>query len=74
MASIIVMTGAQKGNYYPLGHRTNVVDRDEGLLIQILDEHVSRKHMHDRFRQRQGAVLRARYEEQTRRIYQRQQN
>ena len=45
MASIIVMTGAQKGNYYPLGHRTNVVGRDEGLLIQILDEHVSRKHM-----------------------------
>ena len=45
MASIIVMTGAQKGNYYPFGHRTNVVERDEGLLIQILDEHVSRKHM-----------------------------
>jgi len=45
MASIIVMTGTQKGNYYPLGHRTNVVGRDEGLLIQILDEHVSRKHM-----------------------------
>ena len=49
MASIIVMTGAQKGNYYPLGHRTNVVGRDEGLLIQILDEHVSRKHMKIRF-------------------------
>ena len=42
MASIIVMTGAQKGNYYPLGHRTNVAGRDEGLLIQILDEHISR--------------------------------
>ena len=49
MASIIVMTGTQKGNYYPLGHRTNVVGRDEGLLIQILDEHVSRKHMQIRF-------------------------
>ena len=49
MASIIVMTGAQKGNYYPLGHRTNVVGRDEGLLIQILDEHVSRKHLQIRF-------------------------
>ncbi len=45
MASIIVMTGTQKGHYYPLGHRTNVVGRDEGLLIQILDEHISRKHM-----------------------------
>jgi len=45
MASIIVMSGTQKGNYYPLGHRTNVIGRDEALLIQILDEHVSRKHM-----------------------------
>jgi len=49
MASIIVMTGEQKGNYYPLGHRTNVIGRDEALLIQILDEHVSRKHMKIRF-------------------------
>ncbi|MHC4555967.1 MAG: FHA domain-containing protein [Planctomycetota bacterium] len=49
MASIIVMTGTQKGNYYPLGLRTNVIGRDEGLLIQIIDEHVSRKHMQIRF-------------------------
>lgn len=49
MASIIVATGPQKGNYYPLGHRTNVIGRDEALLIQILDEHVSRKHMQIRF-------------------------
>ena len=49
MASIIVMTGTQKGNYYPLGHRTSVIGRDEGLLIQILDEHISRKHMQIRF-------------------------
>ena len=49
MASIIVMTGAQKGDYYPLGHRTNVIGRDEALPIQILDEHVSRKHMKIRF-------------------------
>jgi pSer/pThr/pTyr-binding forkhead associated (FHA) protein len=49
MASIIVMTGTQKGNHYPLGLRTNVIGRDEGLLIQIIDEHVSRKHMQIRF-------------------------
>jgi len=49
MASIIVATGKQKGDYYPLGHRTNVVGRDEALPIQILDEHVSRKHMQIRF-------------------------
>ena len=49
MASIIVATGNQKGDYYPLGHRTNVVGRDEALPIQILDEHASRKHMQIRF-------------------------
>ena len=45
MASIIVMTGEQKGDYYPLGQRTNVIGRAENLPIQILDERVSRKHM-----------------------------
>ena len=49
MASIIVMSGAQKGDYYPLGRRTNVIGRDEAVPIQILDEHVSRKHMQIRF-------------------------
>ena len=49
MASIIVMSGAQKGDYYPLGRRTNVVGRDEGAPIQILDEHISRKHVQIRF-------------------------
>ncbi len=54
MASIIVMTGTQKGNYYPLGHRTSVIGRDEGLLIQIIDEHVSRKHLQIRFDKDEG--------------------
>ncbi|MHC4119226.1 MAG: FHA domain-containing protein [Planctomycetota bacterium] len=49
MASIIVMSGDQKGDYYPLGRRTNVIGRDEGAPIQILDEHISRKHMQIRF-------------------------
>ena len=49
MASIIIMTGQQKGDYYPLGRRTNVIGRDEALLIQVLDKHVSRKHMQIRF-------------------------
>jgi len=49
MASIIVATGPQKGDYYPLGHRTNVIGRDEALPIQVLDEHVSRKHLQIRF-------------------------
>lgn len=54
MASIIVMSGAQKGDYYPLGHRTNVVGRDEAVPIQILDEHISRKHMQIRFDKDKG--------------------
>lgn len=54
MASIIIMTGAQKGDYYPLGRRTNVVGRDEALPIQILDEHVSRKHLQIRFDKDKG--------------------
>jgi pSer/pThr/pTyr-binding forkhead associated (FHA) protein len=43
------MSGDQKGDYYPLGRRTNVIGRDEGAPIQILDEHISRKHMQIRF-------------------------
>jgi pSer/pThr/pTyr-binding forkhead associated (FHA) protein len=54
MASIIVMSGKQKGDYYPLGHRTNVLGRDEAVPIQILDEHVSRKHMQICFDQSKG--------------------
>ncbi len=45
MASLIVMNGPQKNDYYPLGRRTNVIGRNEALMIQILDERVSRKHL-----------------------------
>jgi pSer/pThr/pTyr-binding forkhead associated (FHA) protein len=49
MASIIMMTGTQKGEYYPLGRRTNVIGRDEALIIQMLGEGISRKHLRIRF-------------------------
>jgi pSer/pThr/pTyr-binding forkhead associated (FHA) protein len=49
MASVIVTNGKQEGDYYPLGHRTNVIGRDEALPIQILDHMVSRKHLQIRF-------------------------
>lgn len=49
MASILVVTGPNQGDYYPLGHRTIVVGRDEGCPIQIVDERVSRKHVQIRF-------------------------
>lgn len=54
MASIFVKSGDAKEDYYPLGQRTNVVGRDEALPIQILDKHVSRKHMHIRFDKNDG--------------------
>jgi pSer/pThr/pTyr-binding forkhead associated (FHA) protein len=49
MDSIIILSGSDAGNYYPLGHRTNVIGRDEGASIQLLDEHVSRKHLQIRY-------------------------
>lgn len=49
MASIIVISGDHRGDFYPLGHRTNVVGRAESVPIQILDELVSRKHLQIRY-------------------------
>ena len=49
MASIIVKTGEQDGDFYPLGRRTTVIGRAEVLPIQIIDEHVSRKHLQIRY-------------------------
>ncbi len=45
MASLIVLNGPQKDNYYPLGYRKNVIGRSESLMIQIIDERISRKHV-----------------------------
>ena len=53
MASLFIISGDQKGNYYPLGHRTNVVGRNEALPIQILDDLVSRKHLQIRYNEQQ---------------------
>ena len=49
MASIIVTSGDQKGEFLPLGRRTNVIGRAEALPLQILDDLVSRKHLRIRF-------------------------
>ncbi|HSZ57513.1 MAG TPA: FHA domain-containing protein [Tepidisphaeraceae bacterium] len=51
MASLIITNGRKTGNFYPLGQGTNVVGRDEGVLIQIVNEFVSRKHMQVRYDQ-----------------------
>ncbi|MHC4645003.1 MAG: FHA domain-containing protein [Planctomycetota bacterium] len=52
MASIIVVEGRQKGVFYRLGQVTSVIGRDEALPIQVLDSHVSRRHVQIRFDQR----------------------
>lgn len=49
MASLVVVAGPNEGDYYPLGKRTAVIGRDEGVPIQITDSLVSRKHLQIRF-------------------------
>ena len=45
MASIIVTSGEQKGEFLPLGRRISVIGRAENLPLQLLDDLVSRKHL-----------------------------
>ncbi len=45
MASIIITSGEQKGEFLPLGRRISVIGRAESLPMQILDDMVSRKHL-----------------------------
>ena|SRR5438105_15453525 len=57
MASLIVTSGSNVGNYYPLGHRTNVIGRDEAVPIQLIDEHISRKHLQIRYEKEKDQYL-----------------
>jgi pSer/pThr/pTyr-binding forkhead associated (FHA) protein len=57
MASLFIISGDQKGDYYPLGTRTNVIGRDEALPIQVLDDSVSRKHLQIRYDKQKGQHL-----------------
>ncbi len=49
MASIIIISGEQKGEFLPLGKRINVIGRAEALPMQVLDDMVSRKHLRIRY-------------------------
>jgi len=49
MASIIVTSGQQQGEFLPLGRRISVIGRAENLPLQVLDDLVSRKHLRIRF-------------------------
>jgi len=57
MASIIITSGEQKGEYLPLGRRTNVIGRAEALPMQILDDLISRKHLRIRYDEETGEHL-----------------
>jgi pSer/pThr/pTyr-binding forkhead associated (FHA) protein len=54
MASLIVVSGKQTGEFLPLGQRTSVIGRAESLPLQILDDMVSRKHLRIRFDKNKG--------------------
>ena len=54
MASIIITTGDQKGEFLPLGRRISVIGRAENLPLQVRDDLVSRKHLRVRFDEETG--------------------
>jgi S-DNA-T family DNA segregation ATPase FtsK/SpoIIIE len=54
MASVIITTGDQKGEFLPLGRRISVIGRAESLPLQIRDDLISRKHLRIRFEEETG--------------------
>jgi len=54
MASIIVTSGKQKGEFLPLGRRTSVIGRAENLPLQLLDDLISRKHLRIKYDETTG--------------------
>jgi pSer/pThr/pTyr-binding forkhead associated (FHA) protein len=57
MASVIVTTGDQMGEFLPLGRRTSVIGRAENLPLQIRDALISRKHLRIRFDEQTGGYF-----------------
>ena len=55
MPSVIIVSGPNQGDFYPLGNRTNVIGRNETLPIQILDPKASRKHLQIRYEKDEDA-------------------
>ena len=49
MATLFIASGPHDGRWFPLGKKTLVIGRDEGLLAQLPDPSVSRKHISIRF-------------------------
>lgn len=55
MPSIIIVSGPNEGDYYPLAKRPMVIGRDEACPVQVVDELVSRKHVQIRLDEKTGA-------------------
>lgn len=49
MATLFIASGPHDGRWFPLGKKTLVVGRDEGLLAQVVDDSVSRRHLSIRY-------------------------
>ena len=45
MGTLLVVTGRDRGSYYPLESDVTVVGRDDTCDIQIVDDMISRRHM-----------------------------
>ncbi len=45
MGTLLVVTGRDRGSYYPLESDVVIVGRDDTCDIQIVDEMISRRHM-----------------------------
>ncbi len=55
MASILIVSGPNEGEYHPLRGSAIEVGRDETCTIQIADDRVSRRHLRIRFDDRDGS-------------------
>lgn len=54
MATLFIASGPSEGRWFPLGKRTTVIGRDEGLLAQVVGEGISRKHFQIHFDEAAG--------------------
>jgi pSer/pThr/pTyr-binding forkhead associated (FHA) protein len=57
MATLFIASGELDGRWFPLGKKALVVGRDEGLIAQVPDPSVSRKHISIRFDADNGRYL-----------------
>lgn len=57
MASLLITSGINKGDYYPLAEGVFTVGRDAKNTAQVIDDRVSRQHLRVRFDHESGRYL-----------------